>query len=398
MTRLVLSLVAASVLLRADFDPTRWKWRHPLPLPASQELYVVGFEPDVYRTARPDFADVRIVWDGAEVPYVLEILSGGVEVREFQPQILDIGVVPAAGLQLTLDLGRSVRHNHLRLSTGETAFRQYIRIETADRPGNWALVRDDTYVFDSTVTVDYPVSSRRYVRVTCPAWKRPEAVKNAWIAWREDRPEVLQTVAVLDPRRSEDPQTQTTTLVLDLGPSPPLYDRLRLETAAPRFQRNVMVDISPDAAEWTPLGAGPITRAPDQKESLLIRFGDRRQRHLRVRIQNRDDQPLPAVRVHLQLAARRLKFVPGIGPGHYWLYYGNPQARQPSYDLGSVLQRSEPPLFPVMIGAQAEPNPSYRPPLQPWTDRYPALLYATLAAAILGLGYLSLRLLWKVRG
>jgi hypothetical protein len=90
VTLLLLSFVAASVLLRADFDPARWKWRHPLPLPTSPELYVVGFESDVYRTARPDFADVRIVRDGAEVPYVLEILSGGVGIREFQPQILDI--------------------------------------------------------------------------------------------------------------------------------------------------------------------------------------------------------------------------------------------------------------------------------------------------------------------
>jgi len=357
----------------------------------------VGFETQVYRAARADFADVRIVRDGAEVPYVLEILSGGVEVREFRPQILDIGVVPGAGLQLTLDLGRSLHHNRLRLSTGETSVRQYIRVETADRPGDWALVRDDGYVFDSLVTVDYPVSTRRYVRVTCPAWKRPEDVKNAWIAWREERPEVLQTVAVLDPRRSEDPQTQTTTLMLDLGPSPPLYDRLRLETDAPRFQRNVMVDISPDAAEWTPLGAGPITRAPDQPELLMIRLGDRRRRFLRVRIQNRDDQPLPACRVHLQVAARRVKFVPGAGPGQYWVYYGNPEAKQPSYDLANVLHRSDPPVPPVMVGGPAEANPDYRPPVRPWTDRFPALLYGALAAAVLGLGYLSVRLLWKIK-
>lgn len=397
MTRLVLSLLAASVLLRADFDPARWQWRHRLPVPGSPGPYAVGFETQVYRAARADFADVRIVRDGAEVPYVLEILSGGVEVREFRPQILDIGVVPGAGLQLTLDLGRSLHHNRLRLSTGETSVRQYIRVETADRPGDWALVRDDGYVFDSLVTVDYRVSTRRYVRVTCPAWKRPEDVKNAWIAWREERPEVLQTVAVLDPRRSEDPQTQTTTLMLDLGPSPPLYDRLRLETDAPRFQRNVMVDISPDAAEWTPLGAGPITRAPDQPELLMIRLGDRRRRFLRVRIQNRDDQPLPACRVHLQVAARRVKFVPGAGPGQYWVYYGNPEAKQPSYDLANVLHRSDPPVPPVMVGGPAEANPDYRPPVRPWTDRFPALLYGALAAAVLGLGYLSVRLLGKVK-
>jgi hypothetical protein len=396
VTRLVLSLLAAAVLLPADFDPARWRWRHRLPVAGSPGLYVVGFDPEAYRTARADFADVRIVRDGAEVPYILDILSGGVDVREFRPQILDIGVVPGAGLQLTLDLGRSLQHNRVRLSTGETPVRQYIRIETADRPGDWVLVRDDGYVLGSGFTVDYPLSTRRYVRVTCPAWKRPEDVKNAWIEWREERPEVLQTVAVLDPRRSEDPQAQATILLLDLGPSPPLYDRMRVETDAPRFYRNVSVDISPDSVEWIPLGAGPITRTPDQPELLTIRLGDRRLRYLRARIQNRDDAPLPNVRVHLQVAARQVRFVPAAGAGQYWLYYGNPEAKQPSYDLVSVLHRRDPPVPPVMVGGQPEANPDYRPPVRPWTDRFPALLYGTLAAAILGLGYLSVRLLWKV--
>ena len=45
-------------------------------------------------------------------------------------------------------------------------------------------------------------------------------------------------------------------------------------------------------------------------------------------------------------------------------------------------------------------NPGYRPPpppVKPWSERYPQLLYGTLAVAILVMGYVTVRFLLKVK-
>jgi len=44
-------------------------------------------------------------------------------------------------------------------------------------------------------------------------------------------------------------------------------------------------------------------------------------------------------------------------------------------------------------------NPGYRPPparVLPWSERHPQLLYATLAVAVLVMGYVTVRFLMKV--
>jgi len=43
-------------------------------------------------------------------------------------------------------------------------------------------------------------------------------------------------------------------------------------------------------------------------------------------------------------------------------------------------------------------NAAYRPPQKPWSDRYPALLYSVLAAAIVSMGYVAVRFLGALKG
>jgi hypothetical protein len=96
---------------------------------------------------------------------------------------------------------------------------------------------------------------------------------------------------------------------------------------------------------------------------------------------------------------RRLKFLPAT-TGEYALYYGNPDAKRPAYDLGTILQRTAPtPEFVLAAGAE-QTNPAYHPPpppLKPWSDRHPAVLYGALGASILAMGYVTIRFLMAVK-
>jgi hypothetical protein len=402
MTKTILSLLCFCALLRADFKPERWKsFRTAAAVPG---VCVLALDRTVYANARPDLADLRVVRGGREVPYVIETRTGSSEDTELRPETLDQSVVPREGLQLTLDLGRTARHNRLRIATAERNFRIKVRIETSADGRRWALARADGYVFDFTqggrsinvLAVDYPLSTRRFVRATFFGWMRTDAVTGAWIADHEERAAAWQTIAVARPARRED--RGTSLVVLDLGEAGLPHSRMRIATDAPLFHRACEIESSSDRKEWRYIGSGVVYRLPDE-ESTILSFPEQWDRYARLRIFNGDDRPLPVQQVIFEALERRVKFLADAA-GEYALYYGNPDAKAPVYDLGAVLAHGKPMPEISLAAGPERPNPAYRPPtppVKPWTDRYPALLYTVLAVAVLGMGYVTVRFLLNVK-
>jgi hypothetical protein len=404
MRKAVLSLLAFTALLRADFNPARWQFRRSLMAGEAQQVSAVTLDRAVYAGAQAGLADLRVIREGAEVPYVIETLTGSAEERELRPGILDRSVVPGAGLQLTLDVGGAAKHNRLRISTSEVNFRTKVGIETSEDGRRWAVARANGYVFDfsqgdrrvSVLSVDYPVSTRRYVRATFFGWLRTDAVTGAWLTRWQERPSRWQTIATVEPARTED--RRASLLVLDLGADRLPHSRLRFETGAAPFYRACDIESSPDRKDWRYVAGAVLYRFADE-ESPALEFAEQHDRYLRLRIFNGDDRPVPVRSVTLETLERRVKFLPAAA-GEYWLYYGDPEAQPPTYDLGTILARRSPAPEVLLAAASEQRNPAYRPPpppLKPWSERHPEVLYGTLAAAILGMGYVTVRLLSVVK-
>ena len=277
MKKTALSLLCLSAFARADFDPAHWQFLRTAAAGEAQQVSMLPLDRAVYEGARPDLGDLRVVRDGREVPYVLETLAGAVERTELRAEILDRTVVAGAGLELTLDLGRAARHNRLRIATGQTNFRVKARIETSVDGQRWALARADGYVFDftqggrsiSVLTVEYPLSTRRFVRATFFGWMKTDAVTGAWLTDYREREAVWQAVAVARPAGVED--RDTSLAVFDLGAERLPHSRLQIETGAALFHRACEIESSSDRKEWKYIGSGVVYRLPDE-ESLTLNF------------------------------------------------------------------------------------------------------------------------------
>jgi Protein of unknown function (DUF3999) len=288
---------------------------------------------------------------------------------ELRAEILDRTVEAGAGLELTLDLGRTARHNRLRIATAETNFRVKVRIETSVDGRRWALARADGYVFDftqggrsiSVLTVEYPLSTRRFVRATFFGWMKTDAVTGAWIADYQERAAVWQSVALARPARVED--RETSLVVFDLGAQRLPHSRLCIETGAALFHRACEIESSADRKEWRYIGSGVVYRFPDE-ESLTLDFPEQWDRYLRLRVFNGDDRPVPIERALFETIGRRVKFLPAA-PGEYALYYGNPEAKAPSYDLAAILARRTQAAEIVLVAGAEQRNGAYRPPVPP---------------------------------
>ena len=393
-----------AITLQAAFTASQWKWRKPLPADPASPLTTVRLDTSVYLAARPDFADLRVIHNGQETPYVLETLGGKEEMHEVPVEMLDKSA-GAAGLQVTVSARDGAKHNRIRVSTSQTNFRERAVVETSADNRTWATVRKDASLFDfsepgrniSVLSVDYPVSTKAYVRLTVPGWHDPAFITEAFLSLRETTPVARDTLETLAPRTVEDAATQSTLLTLDLGaPVPCGYLRFNVKT--PLFWRAAEIESSADAKSWQTVSSGVLSRiAPG--DTVALQFPEQHRRYLRVRIFNRDDRPLEIENVPVEVIERRIRFQ-GSGAGEWWLYYGNPEARAPAYDLAALLSRTDSAMEGVRQPGAEYSNPDYRPPKppeRPWTDRHPALLYTTLAIAILALGVATVKFFMQIK-
>jgi hypothetical protein len=403
MTRLLLSLLAATAIARADFDPLRWQFRRGISIGKPEPVATFTVDSAMYRGSRARLSDLRIIRDSAEIPYLIRVLSGSHEEREWSPALLNKAVAPGTGLQATLDLGAHPTHNRLRIATRQKNFKQRVRIETGDDGRNWSIARDDGYVFDfsqgdrhvSVLTVDYPDSTRRFVKFTIFGWTDPEYLDSAWLTYYTAASGTVDSLATLAATATEDSKTQSTLLTADIGFEGLPYDRLQMMVDAGPFYRTVEIETSNDAKNWAFVGQSVISRAADREHTTIF-FSEQWDRHIRLRILNHDSPPLAVRRLTLS-AYRRVVEFPANTAGQYWLYYGNADAKQPVYDFAQTLSQQAKAV--VYTLGQEQPNPAYRPPVppeKPWSDRHPGVLYTVLIAAILIMGAIAVRFLLKI--
>ncbi len=390
-----LLLTTALTLAGAGFDSARWQYRTRFQLnPGS--MTALRLSPDIY--AHSHFSDLRVVRGSTEVPYILETRSGSIVERELPARMLDKAVSGSA-LQLTLDLGRRIQTSRLRFATGEKNFKHAVRIETSDDNRSWTMARAAGYIFEvseddvhaSVLRVDYPTSTRRYIRATIEGFLSPGAITGAWAMFREETPAEWDTVATVNLQQSEDGKISVGDLHLS---AETLHERIRIEVSTPVFYRRA--DVSSLREQRSQFhGMGIIHRVPGE-ETLAIEYGPRRDRDLRLRIHNGDDPPLQLIRAYLEVRRRIVKLPPSP-EGDYWIYYGNPGAAAPQYDLAATMRERDPAAVQTIQLTAGEPNPAYTPPPTPLSDRFPNLLNGALVAAVLGMGVLTLRLMKKVR-
>lgn len=404
MTKLLLSAFTIAAIARADFDPAHWQFRRAISLDKAAPVASFIVDYTIYQGSRARLSDLRVLRDGIETPYLVRTLSGSREERELRPALLNKAVVPGTGLEATLDLSAHPTHNRLRISTRQKNFKQRVRIETSDDGRTWAIARDDGYVFDfsqgdrqlSALTVDYPVSTRRFVKLTIVGWTDAEYLDSAWLTYYTSTSGVADPLATIAGTATEDLKTQSTLLTGDIGFDGLPHDRLQILVDPGLFYRTVEIETSSDAKNWAFAGQGVISRTAEREETILY-FPEQWERYVRVRILNHDNPPLHVRSVILSAYRRQVEF-PAAATGQYSIYYGNPDAKQPVYDFAHTVPQGAEPMDAKLAAEQ--PNPQYqkpKPPETPWTDRHPTVLYVILIAAIVVMGAAAVKFLLKIK-
>jgi hypothetical protein len=388
------------------FDATRWEYWSVIEVHQHDRVNAIPIDRSIYARSRRDLGDLRVTRNGQEVPYILEASRAENEVREERAAVINRGGISGA-VQVTLDARGVDRHSQVRIVTDELNFRQKVKIETSPDNAFWQTVRDDGYVFDfsqgdqhiSALEVSYPVSTHRYVRVSVEGWTRPNSIKDVRLVYEQSKPAEFDVIDSSTPEISADAADRATLVLMDLGQAGLPHERVRVEAGPGYFHRAVAIEGSSDRKTWLGVGRGAIYRVSGE-ESLQLAFPERHERYLRLRIFNADNAPIAVERVYVETVHRELKIAPYPMAGEYRLYFGNPQAKSPQYDLAVVMSKQEPVAEVSPAVREWKRNPEYQPPpgkQVPWTERYPALLYSILGAATIGMMWMTLRFFRKTQ-
>jgi hypothetical protein len=396
------------LLATPDFDPQKWAQERDILITdanAPAAYLFVELDAPAYAGAREDFRDLRVIDEkGAQIPSKVTVEQEDSGEEERGAEMLDRTQGPDGSSRFTLDLGADPpRHNRLQLDTDSLNFSRRATIETSDDNRNWATARDDGYIFDFSrdttarfLTIDYPVSTRRYLRVTI--WNGREApirITDASIFFQAERlARLVQWPATLTNQGREAKQ-RVSIWRLDLGVAKLPQSRIELRTPTRNFHRHVEIEGSTDEKFWRSIDSGEIFSVALERinrEQLWVEFPETRYRYLRLRVFDYDDQPLTFSEARVYGHPRRVLFQREPGRA-YRLLYGNPAAEAPRYDieqLSSYLNLRQ--LATVKLGAERRLPPPALPAAKPWYERQPLWLWATMGLATIAIGALIYRL------
>jgi hypothetical protein len=390
-------------LARADFQPRKWQYYSEITSGEGKYAQVV-LTRDVYCRSKDDLADLRIIQGGREVPYKRLEDTGHEEGHSCPAKMLNKSAVPGKYSSFVLDLGKpGIMNNYVTILTSSRNFTRKVEIQGGNDGVHWATLRDDGYIFDfsrdyhsQSLIVRYPQSIYRFNRVLIWNYdEKPIQVDNAYVYLETVRPG--KEMVLFDGQGAviQNPEEKSTDIVLDFGCHGLHGHRMVIASPDTNYNRWVEIAGSDDQKTWNDLGWGQILKYDTPKfkgEESSSEYTSDGYRYIRARIRNYDDQPIRISRVMVYGIQNRL-FFPCEAGGGYRLYYGNPQAQAPIYDIEKTFKYlSSEAAVVLKLGASTK-NPDFVMPIatKPWLEKNPWTLWVVLLLAVILLGWLTVK-------
>lgn len=390
-------ILISSGLLCADFEITHWKYFKAIRFASftSKQIISVPIDQEVISQSDSLERELRVIEGLAgEVPFNLVVDSDELhEDNRIQLTVLNKSVLEGKYQQFICDLGpKTPLANQVVLETSSHDFVRRADIEGSDDRLKWFSLARGLHIFDWSegrkLKLEFPQSAYRFLKVVL--WLdggKPLEIQSVAVSRHEKHSGELEAVAAtLHSQVLHTPQ-KFSEWIYDFGHSHPLVNRCAFHVTNPSFRRRVDLSASDDAAQWVPGPSLEIFRTTGgdiQDEFTELETNALNHRYLRIRMFNGDDRPLAVTGIHFRRFVRRVVFE--FDPQKsYRLFYANASAQRPSYDLTAVESGSRLTFLPQGRLGPPQTNPDYVSPKdrQPWSERYPRLLWAVLIAVVL---------------
>lgn len=390
-----------------------WRYRRTVTLKDAQSLTAVALPPEVRADSSADLRDLRLLREsnGQEVPYLIEEQTALREERRAVGELVDTRSERKENTVWLVDLKAARSFASVAMRIDEREFVKRLKIEAGpERNGPFRVIAEDFGVFDRewpwagdyrlhhTELVLAAPTKARYLRITADDRRSiPIHISGVEVRLARSAPGIeWSREASLEPLSSSaQPASGTSAYRLSLPRGYPI-ESIELRADEAIFARRVVVRERPEVGK-------PDSKPDTLGEGLLFRFFPflpvRRRladmlrqseevedvpaelRTLRlnkrpgageiiVEIEDGDSPQLHNLRAVVSGVSTRL-VVPltnetGRAGSTLWLYYGNPRARSPQYDLESLRGHLTGLAgLPLLALGNPQENPRFRtqPPL-----------------------------------
>ena len=387
-----------------------WQYMQPVSLAETDENGLVDFvlTPSVFDGARVDLADLRLYdASGREVPYALRVRTPRQATQAVAATRFNDVEGPDRTNLLSLDLGEEViEHNEVQIKTQGSGYRRRVLLEGSQDGEQWSILADENLLDfgqgDRKLIEDrisYSPCRLRYLRVTLHrdplVDKQLVPIEDVVVRRRIEVPgEYVTRDAPFGDREGVKTQSGPgSAWFVDLAGRHNPCERLHVDIADAEFARDFFIEAAappaPRSSPWHVSSGQWQRRAGERITPMVAAFPEQRAARLRLSITDHRNPVLSIQAMRVTAAVRQVVFEANTDitePVH--LYYGNPKANAPNYDIARNLPET---LSPPPRRAELEPrqeNPSYQPEPLPLTERLPWLIYILLGLTVAVLGIL----------
>lgn len=412
MRRYLLSIVVSIVLVPltvyAAFDERLWEMYADIKPAGQLKKGLVGISLQSLQRSGDiaSFADLRVV-DGRkrEIPYKIVSKRSEKLVELIGTRLRNSSITKDGQTYVEVIVeGKNLNYDMIELDIPETRYFRKVEILGSSDGKSWNSIRKDAVIFDSPK--DVPV---RHTRIGIPAsdypnlvvkiqngGENPVSVSAVKLYNERDYMAEYQPVPVVMGNSERRAGERITTVPFRLQ-NPYPVSRLRIYTPESNFYRKVDVECRQNGGQWYRCAEGSIyslTLNGSSEQRIYFDVPDITASDLRLVIHDLDSPPLKISSVSAEGFRRTLVF--DYDPtDNYYLFWGNPKAAEPVYDVAALLsgdRRLD--TLPMLTITGGAPNRLFAgaDARLPWTERYRYLLSSIVVLGIIGLLAMQYRL------
>jgi len=354
--------------------------------------------------AKAPFSDLRVLNDRKEeIPWqIIQKRPEKVE-RELPATERNRSRTPAgeSWVELVLAPGKQLS-GVVEILTADTNFSRQVEVMGSSDGVNWNSIRKDGIIYDNSrgagvrlTRITYPSSSFRYLAVKIADSGAPPLNISGYKVF-ENINSTGQTHFINGSvvKGESDKKAGESRFLATMNSQFPL-DRISIMTPDQNFERRVEVQIKREGGEWQRWATGTIYNFDTDKTGdshFTIEIPEIATREFQLVFKDMDSPPLNITGVSGEAYHRILVFKHDP-ERKFYLFWGNPAARMPQYDLGAVIAREKIDKIPLFNLESTTPNSKFAGDKArlPLTERYRYPLYGAVALAIAGLLALQYR-------
>ncbi len=388
--------------------------------PQKGDLVKITLDQDIFNNAQENLGDLRIVADDLfDVPYKL-IVEQSVFSQEniYSIRVLNNSFNTDGQYNIfIIDFGQSgFLNSSLNIFTGSENFKRTVEISGSNNMASWSVLKTNGHIFDYTnkmanfnarnTAVDYPENSFRYIQVKIfTGGEAPLAINSAQVSKitkKESRETVFNPVYEI----KENSAKKLTEVIIDLGKKGWPTFSITLVSPDENFNRETVVYESGDKNNWKMAGQSYIFNYNTPKfvgANSEVNYRETNKRYLKLEIFNGDNKPINISKVSVKTILRSIAFQYGYGSNAidsaYKLYYGNPKANFPEYDLEKFFPYLDTGKYFGSNLSAEQVNSDYQKetsPVPPLTERIPYFVPGVLVLAISMMGLMVFKFMKKV--